>query len=531
MRKKRLLGFILMLVVNVCSPIDLGHICAAANPRIEIKNTWLGHNVTKNGVKGMNVYINFTIRGFKGGKGDLSVFIQNPKGTLLKKNDKAVSVNSKFNPKYDNTKYDKYTVFVPYSSIPVMTGAARSEYYCKIRFWDYTKKEWFPEVGYINFTLPTPSSNSGNSSDKNSNRPVKPFTNDVTSIVVKKTWLDHNVTKNGVKGMNIYIDFTIRGFKGGKGDLSVFIQNPKGTLLKKNDKAVSVNSKFNPKYDNTKYDKFTVFVPYSSIPVKTGSDRSEYYGKIRFWDYTKKEWFPEVGYINFTLPTSSSDSDNTSGNNSNRPVKPVTNDVTSDANSDHNFIHSCPDNRHPHAIDLGLPSGTKWACCNVGAKRPDERGDYYAWGETEPKKEFMRKNYSGNNINKDIIGTNYDVAHVKWGGKWQMPSMNQMYELFKYCNIVHHTPLSNEYGFNMNGRIFVSTENGRKIFFPNAGLYSEYGENGDYSDLFSAGQEGYYWSGTWNPDGAVEMHCPKHFGCGIHWEPRYKGFSVRPVGK
>lgn len=44
---------------------------------------------------------------------------------------------------------------------------------------------------------------------------------------------------------------------------------------------------------------------------------------------------------------------------------------------------SCPDDKHPHAIDLGLPSGTKWACCNVGTTSPDGYGGYYAWGETE----------------------------------------------------------------------------------------------------------------------------------------------------
>ena len=46
---------------------------------------------------------------------------------------------------------------------------------------------------------------------------------------------------------------------------------------------------------------------------------------------------------------------------------------------------SCPDDNHPHAIDLGLPSGTKWACCNVGADTPEGYGGYYAWGETEEK--------------------------------------------------------------------------------------------------------------------------------------------------
>ena len=53
---------------------------------------------------------------------------------------------------------------------------------------------------------------------------------------------------------------------------------------------------------------------------------------------------------------------------------------------------SCPDNRHPHAIDLGLPSGTIWACCNVGASSPEDSGKYYAWSETEEKEVYSEKN-------------------------------------------------------------------------------------------------------------------------------------------
>ena len=49
---------------------------------------------------------------------------------------------------------------------------------------------------------------------------------------------------------------------------------------------------------------------------------------------------------------------------------------------------SCPDDNHPHAIDVGVPSGTKWACCNVGATTPEGYGDYFAWGETEKKEKY-----------------------------------------------------------------------------------------------------------------------------------------------
>ena len=48
---------------------------------------------------------------------------------------------------------------------------------------------------------------------------------------------------------------------------------------------------------------------------------------------------------------------------------------------------TCPDGNHPHLIDLGLPSGTKWACCNIGAITPEGYGEYYRWAETTPFKE------------------------------------------------------------------------------------------------------------------------------------------------
>ena len=80
-------------------------------------------------------------------------------------------------------------------------------------------------------------------------------------------------------------------------------------------------------------------------------------------------------------------------------------------------------------IDLGLPSGTKWACCNVGANKPEAYGDYYAWGETQTKSTYSEQTYlyykNGlyQDVGSDIAGTQYDVAHVKWGGSCVMPSL------------------------------------------------------------------------------------------------------------
>lgn len=101
------------------------------------------------------------------------------------------------------------------------------------------------------------------------------------------------------------------------------------------------------------------------------------------------------------------------------------------------FAQTCPDANHPHAIDLGI--GVKFACCNVGAASPEQDGDYYAWGETGEKSTYdeLSYRYGGNDqhkryndIGNDIAGSQYDVAHVKWQGNWQMPTKEQI-ELLK----------------------------------------------------------------------------------------------------
>ena len=105
----------------------------------------------------------------------------------------------------------------------------------------------------------------------------------------------------------------------------------------------------------------------------------------------------------------------------------------------------CPDDNHPHMIDLGLPSGTKWACSNVDddatKQSPTNYGSYYAWGETKEKKVYDWSTYihcdgtleTCHDIGSDIGGTQYDVAHVKWGGNWQMPTRKQIEELIEKC--------------------------------------------------------------------------------------------------
>ena len=147
----------------------------------------------------------------------------------------------------------------------------------------------------------------------------------------------------------------------------------------------------------------------------------------------------------------------------------------------------CPDGKHPHIIDLGLPSGTKWACCNVGASNPEDYGGYFAWGETTEKSSYTEENYlDGKGINydigKDIAGTQYDSATVNWGSPWVMPSLEQMNELKNSCT----SEWTTENG--VNGRRFTSA-NGASIFLPAAGIRSS-------DELVSAGSFGGYWSSS-----------------------------------
>lgn len=86
-------------------------------------------------------------------------------------------------------------------------------------------------------------------------------------------------------------------------------------------------------------------------------------------------------------------------------------------------------------VDLGLPSGLKWATCNIGAKTPEDYGEYFAWGETSPKEEYTEENSLTHRVEmKDISGSAiYDAATANWGGSWRIPTKNEMEELSFYC--------------------------------------------------------------------------------------------------
>ena len=192
---------------------------------------------------------------------------------------------------------------------------------------------------------------------------------------------------------------------------------------------------------------------------------------------------------------------------------------------------TCPDGNHPHMIDLGLPSGTKWACCNVGASTPEGYGNYYAWGETQPKSvyswdtyQYGSYNYDGDyshlvNIGSDIAGTQYDAATANWGAPWRMPSWTQIKELLDNCTSVWTTQNG------VNGTKFVGP-NGGTIFLPPAGFRW----NGVLDD---AGSNGYYWSSTHYESYPLNAYFLYFIFAYANWSSSSRilnnGLSVRPV--
>lgn len=202
-------------------------------------------------------------------------------------------------------------------------------------------------------------------------------------------------------------------------------------------------------------------------------------------------------------------------------------------------------------VDLGLPSGLRWATCNVGATKPEEYGNYYAWGEVEPKEVYDWSTYkwmtsgmsswtginkytyadgqnedydvvwydnSGNFIgdNKTVLDPEDDAVAVNWGGNWRMPTKAEQDELRTECSWTW-TTLNDVNGYNVEG------PNGNAIFLPAAGFRRG-------SGLIAAGS-GYYWSSSLYTDHSYGAYRLDFLSDCVYWDysTRDYGRSVRGV--
>lgn len=194
-------------------------------------------------------------------------------------------------------------------------------------------------------------------------------------------------------------------------------------------------------------------------------------------------------------------------------------------------------------VDLGLPSGTLWATCNIGASSPEEYGGYFAWGETEGfssgKTNFSWDTYkwcygssssltkyntsssNGSVDNKTELDLEDDAAYVNWGRDWRMPSIEQFRELYNSSYTTTEWTTQN----GVNGLKITSKANDNSVFLPAAG----YRYN---SSLSRAGSNGYYWSRTLNSGSPIYSRSLDFYSSYIYSGDRgyrFEGRSVRPV--
>ena len=187
-------------------------------------------------------------------------------------------------------------------------------------------------------------------------------------------------------------------------------------------------------------------------------------------------------------------------------------------------------------VDLGL--SVKWADCNIGASSPSDYGDYFAWGETSTKSDYSWATYEwcngtydsmtkycinskyGTVDNRKVLESSDDVARVKWGGSWRMPTVEEIKELYDRSKCTWTwTTQGGRKGYKVTG------PNGNSIFLPAAG-------NRNGTGLFNRGSSGCYWSATLYENCSNSAYYLYFYSGGSywdHWEFRGSGFTVRPV--
>ena len=191
-----------------------------------------------------------------------------------------------------------------------------------------------------------------------------------------------------------------------------------------------------------------------------------------------------------------------------------------------------PANGHAY-VDLGL--SVRWATMNVGANAPEECGDYFAWGETQPKEEYnwstykwcegnydtqtkyCTDSYYGTVDNKTILDLEDDAANVNWGGSWRMPTKKELQELLEDCTWTK--VVQNDHNCYM-----VIGPNGNTIILPAAGVF-------DDTIIEEYNTMGCYWSSSVSEDSSSNAYY-LYFSSGeVDWDglERFYGLSIRPV--
>lgn len=195
------------------------------------------------------------------------------------------------------------------------------------------------------------------------------------------------------------------------------------------------------------------------------------------------------------------------------------------------LTHTACQDKHEY-VDLGLPSGTLWAACNIGARAPEEFGDYFAWGETAPKDDYNWGNYKWSKGRTELM-TKYctkdkygyddftdrkerldpkdDAAKANWGSKWQIPTETQITELITECKWTW-TEINEVKG------CLVTGPNGNTIFLP---ATRAKGDDSSERDIW-----GCYWSNSISYHINIVACCMSFYQSG----KADKNYSYRELG-
>lgn len=272
--------------------------------------------------------------------------------------------------------------------------------------------------------------------------------------------------------------------------------------------------------------------------ICVGSKESPIYFnyELEYYNSTDKQWYD---IIDKRVAISRPEGDNGGGNGG---------DNGDDNGGDDNPVDNNSGTYQGHAyVDLGLPSGTLWATMNVGASKPEDYGDYFAWGETTGYKsgktffdwntykysdgdaswnaqltKYCTKFLDGTVDNKTELEPSDDAATVNWGSGWQMPNQSQQAELFNsdYTTVQFTTQNG------VKGEIIKSKSNSKSIFLPAAGCR--------FDDVLSrAGDHIRYWSRSLSTSNPTEAYYVFYGYASLELSdcPRFYGQSVRPVRK
>lgn len=315
------------------------------------------------------------------------------------------------------------------------------------------------------------------------------------NVVFKKIWLEHNVLQDGQNGMKVHVAFSIYGMQGQKCSAIAYFDYPQGTGVKDTNGrycttggTVCSSCTFTPNYSNTSFSDLSIFIPNSELHLLSG--KRTYYTRV-FIQAPDGNFIGNSDFASFDGTGANNNASLFSGNEGNSNAKKQTVQKSNTING-HEYV------------DLGLPSGTKWATMNIGAKDAKKLGNMYSWGETSGfnngKRDFSWNTYKycksssdaltkynyGKTDNKKELDLSDDVAYTEWGSRWRIPSREQFEELLdsKNCSF-EYVSSSNE--TDTSGYLIKSKRNGKTIFLPAAGCISG-------TEFKSMNVQGYYWT-------------------------------------